>query len=88
MNACESIPAGTCWWVRLLQVLTQQEHTIFASGEVFHTVAGTPLYVNRTGSDGSIQNFYKDGSSVGSIGANSGTPYMSGNLGGFRANIL
>ena len=59
-------------------------HTIFASGEVFHTVAGTPLYVNRTGSDGSIQNFYKDGSSVGSIGANSGTPYMSGNLGGFR----
>ena len=44
-------------------------HTIFASGEVFHTVAGTPLYVNRTGSDGSIQNFYKDGTTVGSISA-------------------
>ena len=47
-------------------------HTIFASGEVFHTVAGTPLYVNRTGSDGPIQNFYKDGSTVGSISAISG----------------
>ena len=47
-------------------------HTIFASGEVFHTVAGTPLYVNRTGSDGSIQNFYKDGTSVGSIQSRSG----------------
>ena len=42
-------------------------HTIFASGEVFHTVAGTPLYVNRTGSDGPIQNFYRDGSIFGSI---------------------
>jgi len=47
-------------------------HTIFASGEVFHTVAGTPLYVNRTGSDGSIQNFYKDGASIGSIGVEAG----------------
>jgi len=47
-------------------------HTIFASGEVFHTVAGTPLYVNRTGSDGSIQNFYKDGTAVGSIDTHSG----------------
>ncbi len=51
-------------------------HTIFASGEVFHTVAGTPLYVNRTGSDGSIQNFYKDGAAVGSIGTLSGTMYI------------
>lgn len=50
-------------------------HTIFASGEVFHTVAGTPLYVNRTGSDGPIQNFYKDGATVGSIG-NSGTRFV------------
>jgi len=47
-------------------------HTIFASGEVFHTVAGTPLYVNRIGSNGPIQNFYKDGTSVGSIGVSSG----------------
>jgi hypothetical protein len=52
-------------------------HTIFASGEVFHTVAGTPLYVNRTGSDGSIQNFYKDGAAVGSIGTAGGDVYLS-----------
>jgi len=39
---------------------------------------------NRTGNDGSILSFAKSGTSVGSIGANSGTPYMSGNLGGFR----
>jgi len=42
-------------------------HTLYASGEVTHTTAGTPLYVNRTGSDGPIQNFYKDGAAVGSI---------------------
>ncbi len=47
-------------------------HELFASGEVFHSVAGTPLYVNRIGSDGPIQNFYKDGTTVGSIGAQSG----------------
>jgi len=52
-------------------------HTIFASGEVFHTVAGTPLYVNRIGSNGPIQNFYKDGAAVGSIGTAGGDVYLS-----------
>jgi len=53
-------------------------HTIFASGEVFHTVAGTPLYVNRTGSDGPIQNFYKDGAPVGSIGVDNNDNFYIG----------
>ena len=39
---------------------------------------------NRLTNDGDIINFRKDGATVGSIGANSGTPYMAGNLGGFR----
>jgi len=58
-------------------------HTIFASGEVFHTVAGTSLYVNRTGSDGPIQNFYRNGVAIGSIGSVSGayTQFNSVNTG-------
>ena len=62
-------------------------HELFASGEVFHSVAGTPLYVNRIGSEGPIQNFYKDGAAVGSIGVDYSTEfYMGGGGGGFYIN--
>ena len=61
-------------------------HTIFASGEVFHTVAGTPLYVNRTGSDGAIQNFYKDGTTVGSINSKDGDLAIGNGDCGIRFN--
>ncbi len=44
----------------------------------------SPANFNRLASDGDIARFFKDGSAVGSIGVNSATPYMSGNLGGFR----
>ena len=58
---------------------------LLASGEAqFTATAINPLEINRKVSDGSIINFRKDGTTVGSIGVNSTTPYMSGNLGGFR----
>jgi len=39
---------------------------------------GPPLSINRLGNDGDIQLFSKDGSTVGSIGANGSRAYMSG----------
>jgi hypothetical protein len=48
-------------------------HELHNSGMVHHTrAAANVLYLNRTGNDGSIQNFYKDGALVGSIGVVSG----------------
>ena len=41
-----------------------------------------PLRVNRTGSDGDIIRLDKDGTSVGSIGANGGVVYVSGAVAG------
>jgi hypothetical protein len=50
---------------------------LFASGEVDITNSGTPLYLNRLSSDGAISSFYKDGTSVGSIGTLSSVgPYI------------
>jgi hypothetical protein len=58
---------------------------ILANGQIQQAVYQDVVhYVNRTGNDGTITSFQKDGSTVGSIGVNSTTPYMSGNLGGFR----
>jgi len=55
------------------------------SGETYLTRASaTPLYVRRNTNDGDLVQFWKDSTTVGSIGVNSTTPYMSGNLGGFR----
>jgi len=48
-------------------LLTTAGHVFYGNGEAFITRAGTPLYLGRTGSNGSIANFYKDGTSVGSI---------------------
>ena len=47
-------------------------------GVLIATKAGTVQYLNRTGSDGTILNFAKDGSTVGSIGSslNSGSRYF------------
>jgi len=42
---------------------------------------GQPLTLNRTSSDGDIAQFRKDGTSVGSIGANSGKLYISNDTG-------
>lgn len=53
------------------------------NGQVFATQSGNyPLLLNRTTSDGDIAQFRKDGTTVGSIGANSGRIYIgSGNSG-------
>ncbi|MEL0016345.1 MAG: hypothetical protein VW715_14080 [Rhodospirillales bacterium] len=47
-------------------------------GELISTRAGTTAYFNRTSTDGDIVEFYKDGSTVGSIGSNSsgGSPLL------------
>ena len=47
-------------------------HELHNSGMVHHTRAtGTVQYLNRTGNDGTIADFRKDGSTVGSIGTSS-----------------
>jgi len=43
-----------------------------------------PLNVNRLSSDGNLAVFYKDGSTVGSIGTQSGNPYIGGTNRGIR----
>ena len=58
------------------------------NGRLFATASGdTPLLLNRLSADGTIANFRKDGTTVGSIGTASGVPYFAGpnaNTGGFR----
>ena len=52
---------------------------ILASGTHNVTVDGdTTLQLNRLTSDGAIATFFKDGSTVGSIGSNSSLPYFAG----------
>jgi hypothetical protein len=49
----------------------------------------SPFLVNRTGSDGAIAEFRKDGSTVGRIGANSGNVFIYGSSGlRFTANSI
>jgi hypothetical protein len=59
-----------------------------ASNGLWSTRSGLPaLALNRLSTDGSIADFYKDGTVVGSTGANNGTIYFAGpnaNAGGFR----
>ena len=43
-----------------------------SDGELIATKNGTPIYVNRITTDGAVQNFYKDGSAVGSITTKTG----------------
>jgi hypothetical protein len=43
-----------------------------SDGEFTATKNGTPIYVNRLTTDGSLVNFYKDGSTVGSIKSDNG----------------
>jgi hypothetical protein len=57
-------------------------HYFDSSGYVYHTRdAGQVLYLNRKTSDGEILGFYKDGSTVGSIGTVSGYVYIANNNG-------
>jgi hypothetical protein len=50
----------------------------------FTRESGFPILVNRTGSDGEIINIRKDGTTVGSIGANSSNAYISGTTRGLH----
>jgi hypothetical protein len=42
------------------------------NGETYVSRSGTPMAINRNSSNGTLLNFYKDGSTVGSIGTASG----------------
>jgi len=52
-----------------------------SDGELIATKNGTPIYVNRITTDGAMQNFYKDGSAVGSIGTAGGALYIGSTTG-------
>ena len=59
--------------------------TLAGSGLVYSSrTSNQSGQFDRRTTDGEIIRFTKDGTTVGSIGVNSTTPYMSGNLGGFR----
>jgi len=46
------------------------------NGETYVSRSGTPMAINRNSSDGALLNFYKDGTTVGVIGADSGDLYI------------
>jgi len=55
---------------------------VFGGGEIDITSTNeAPLFLNRLGSDGVIQYFYKDGTAVGSIGSTSGYLFIGGTAG-------
>jgi len=56
-------------------------------GELIATKNGTPIYVNRITTDGAMQNFYKDGTAVGSIGTNAGYLKISSGNTSFGSGI-
>jgi len=47
------------------------------NGETYVSRSGTPMAINRNSSDGTLLNFYKDGSTVGSIGTNGNQLYIA-----------
>ena len=48
------------------------------NGETYVSRSGTPMAINRNSSDGTLLNFYKDGTGVGSIGSRgTGTSYIT-----------
>ena len=62
-------------------------HDFGVTGYVMHTRASSNvLYLNRTTDDGNIAEFYKDGTTVGSIGAYAGDVYIAEGDTGLRFN--
>ena len=58
---------------------TNEGHSLNASGAAIHSADGNnALRVNRNTSDGTVITIAKDGSTVGSIGAATGTTYIDG----------
>jgi len=57
-----------------------------SDGELTATKDGTPIYVNRLTTDGAMQNFYKDGSIVGSIGTNASQLFVAAGDTGLQYN--
>jgi hypothetical protein len=54
-------------------------HTLYSTGQVTHTMDDTTImFLNRTTSDGTLLEFRKDDSTVGSIGIAGGDLYISG----------
>jgi len=58
-----------------------------SDGETAITRSGTPFIVNRLSSDGTITQFRKDGTTVGSIGANTGNVFITSTGAGLRFKV-
>ena len=66
---------------------TTNGSALHPTGQTHHSASGTAMVLNRTGSDGTISQFRKDGSTVGSIGAYSSRSFIgSGSVGLFFDN--
>jgi hypothetical protein len=62
-------------------------HDFGVTGYAMHTRASSNvLYLNRTTNDGNIVEFYKDGTTIGSIGSFNGVSYYGGTAGGIMFN--
>ena len=58
---------------------------LFNTGQAYHTRSGdTALYLNRLSSDGTIADFRKDGTTVGSIGCNGAAIHLASGTTGIR----
>jgi len=66
---------------------SESGHVFNASGGYALARAGAPIYANRTGSDGDIAVFRKDGSTVGSIGVSGGRPFYGADNGSTGSSI-
>jgi len=59
------------------------------NGETYVSRSGTPMAINRNSSDGTLLNFYKDGTGVGSIGSVSGVDlFVAGSRGAGQRYLL
>ena len=66
---------------------SESGHVFNASGGYAVARAGAPIYANRTGTDGDIAVFRKDGSTVGSIGVSGGRPFYGADNGSTGSSI-
>ena len=80
-NASEAVRIGSTGTVtvgKTAEDIGTAGHAFAAQGYAFHTRDGnTPLFINRKTSDGTLVDFRKDNTTVGSIGTNSGNIYLT-----------
>ena len=68
---------------------TTEGISLGANGRIFASYNGQSAYLNRNGTDGALLGFYRAGTSVGSIGTNAATMYVSApQAGGMKYSYL